>query len=100
MECELSMPPIEQIFGLVRCHILPPRDLRIGVLPYRAKERLMFPLCASCADGLQQGPNCGHTEHERMLAGTWVSEEIKLALEMGYRLIRKFPPLLRQRDER
>ena len=43
----------------------------------------MFPLCRTCAETKQQSP-CLHTDDERELIGTWVTEELKLAKEKGY----------------
>ena len=45
----------------------------------------MFPLCRTCAETLQQSP-CTHTDDERALVHTWVSEEVKLAKRKGYRI--------------
>jgi hypothetical protein len=35
--------------GLVRCMVLPPRDLYHLVLPYRCNGRQLFCLCSTCA---------------------------------------------------
>ncbi|PRD25666.1 UNVERIFIED_CONTAM: hypothetical protein NCL1_40240 [Trichonephila clavipes] len=35
----------------------------------------MFPLCRTCAETLNQ-KTCSHTEKERSITGTWVTEEI------------------------
>ncbi|XP_035213104.1 uncharacterized protein LOC118187028 [Stegodyphus dumicola] len=45
----------------------------------------MFPLCRTCAF-LQCQSSCTHTDDERTLVGTWVSEEVKLAIKKGYRV--------------
>ena len=76
---------VEQYFGLIHCKVIPPRGLYLPVLPYRCQKKLMFPLCRTCAETLQQNP-CTHTDEERALTGTWVSEELKLAKEKGYRI--------------
>ena len=34
---------VSTYFGLVKCTMLPPRDLFHPVLPYRTQEKLMFP---------------------------------------------------------
>jgi len=36
--------------GLVRCKVLPPRDLFHPVLPYRVRGKLLFALCRSCCE--------------------------------------------------
>jgi hypothetical protein len=73
--------PIESVFGLIKCKILPPRNLLFPVLPYRT-AKLTFPLCRTCADTLCD--LCTHNEEARVLYGTWVSMEIHEALKLGY----------------
>ena len=75
--------PVEDYFGLVKCSVLPPRALYHPVLSYRTQGKLMFPLCRTCADTLQQTP-CQHGDRERTLHGTWVNLELEKALEKGY----------------
>ena len=36
--------------------------------------------------GVSKGKNCNHNENERMLNGTWVTEEVKLAIKHGYKI--------------
>ena len=79
-------------FGLVKCVVLPPRDLFFPVLPYRVPgegntHKLVFPLCHSCATSRQREP-CNHSQSERCLRGTWCSPELYKAVERGYRIIR------------
>lgn len=76
-----------EFYGLIKCDVLPPSFLFHPVLPYRAQGKLMFPLCRTCAENLQETP-CEHSEEERMLSGTWCSIEIQKALDMGYRVVR------------
>ncbi|GFT70355.1 uncharacterized protein NPIL_332041 [Nephila pilipes] len=45
----------------------------------------MFPLCRACADEKNQSA-CQHSDDERALIGTWVSEELKLAKKKGYHI--------------
>jgi hypothetical protein len=75
---------VENYFGLVYCRIIPPRKLYHPVLPYHANGKLLFPLCASCANSSQE--TCNHSEAERCLEGTWVSLEINVAIENGYKI--------------
>ena len=82
-----NFQPISEYFGLVKCSMLPPRALYHPVLPYRTQGKLMFPLCRTCADNLQQEP-CHHSDAERTLHGTWVTLELEKALEKGYKLVR------------
>ena len=57
------------------------------LLPVRCRNKLMFPLCAVCAQDPPESQICNHTNEERALVGTWVSEEIKKAIELGYVLV-------------
>ena len=75
--------------GLIKCKVLPPRGLYHPVLPYKASGRLMFPLCAKCAETLQQS-SCLHRDEERALMGTWVTLELKQALDKGYKLLQTY----------
>lgn len=73
--------------GLMKCAIVPPKHLYHPVLPYRHKGKLLFCLCRSCV--LEQNANavCHHsTDAERALIGTWVIDEVRLAVEKGYRI--------------
>ncbi|KAG8177809.1 hypothetical protein JTE90_021142 [Oedothorax gibbosus] len=79
---------IEGYFGIVKCRVLPPKGLLHPVLPYRCKDKLMFPLCRTCSETLQQTP-CNHTPEQRSLTGTWVSEELKVAVEKGYVILKQ-----------
>ncbi|XP_063971153.1 uncharacterized protein LOC129263814 [Lytechinus pictus] len=77
---------IEEYEGLIKCQLFPPRKLYHPVIPYRppgTSSKLMFALCRTCAIEKQQTP-CTHTEKERMMEGTWVTDEVKLALSKGY----------------
>ena len=74
--------------GLVFCDMLPPPDAAIPVLPGRFRSKLVFSLCRTCA---QQGrqEKCPHKdEKQRFLTGCWYSEELNLAIKMGYKLLR------------
>ena len=66
--------------------ILPPRILYDPVLPFKCNGKLMFSLCRTCAQTLQQEP-CTHSDEEHALIGTWVSLEIDKALEKGYQVM-------------
>jgi hypothetical protein len=46
----------------------------------------MFPLCFVCADTLNQD-DCNHSDKERCIVGTWVVDEVRKAVEMGYKLV-------------
>jgi len=40
--------------GLVRCKVLPPRDLFYSVFPYCVRGKLLFALCGSCCETFSQ----------------------------------------------
>jgi G:T-mismatch repair DNA endonuclease (very short patch repair protein) len=66
--------------GLVRCTVLPPKNLYHPVLPYRCNGRLLFCLCRTCAEAGSQ-EQCSHvTDLERALTATWVADEVRLAV--------------------
>ena len=74
----------------MKCCILPPRALYHPVLPFRCNNKLLFCLCKTCA--IEQNTDvCTHeTIADRALLGSWVIDEIRLAVEKGYRLIDVF----------
>ena len=72
-------------FGLVHCLILPPNNLLFPVLPARINNKLVFTLCYECA--LNKIDKCEHSDSNRAFEGTWVSEEIKVALNEGYKIL-------------
>jgi hypothetical protein len=68
--------------GIIKCAVLPPRNLYHPVLPYESNSKLMFPLCSACADTMNQG-DCTHSDEERCIFGTCVVDEVCKAVEMG-----------------
>ena len=78
---------ISTYFGLIKCTVLPPRGLLHPVLPYRTKDKLMFPLCKTCTDTLNQNP-CTHSDQERAILGTWCHVELMKAIEKGYEVLK------------
>ena len=80
-------------YGLIKCKILPPRELYHPVLPHKIKcdkaYKLMFPLCISCAKNKQQ-EKCQHNSYERAFIGTWATDEVNIAIEKGYKIIKTY----------
>lgn len=66
---------------------MPPKSLYHPVLPARIGGKLLFPLCRTCA-ATQAEKNCIHTDDERSILGTWVTEEVKKSLEKGYQILK------------
>ncbi|KYN21601.1 hypothetical protein ALC57_06024, partial [Trachymyrmex cornetzi] len=56
--------------GLIRCKVLPPRDLFHRVLPYPVRGKLLFALCRSCCETFSQA-ECTHSLTERKFEG-WI----------------------------
>ena len=83
---EFTSVDISSYFGLVFCRILPPKQLYFPVLPARQHGRLMFVLCNACGEELSQ-EDCTHCDDDRCLVGTWATEEVKKALEVGYQIV-------------
>lgn len=74
--------------GLIKCKVLPPRDLYHPVLPYKMHKKLMFFLCFKCASEFIQ--TCSHCDDDRAFVGTWVSDEVKLAVAKGYKILKVY----------
>ena len=77
---------IDQYEGLVKCKVLAPRRMYIPILPIKCNGKLLFSLCKACAENYQQ-TTCEHSDMERAFVGTWVTDELKMALSKGYKLI-------------
>ena len=76
---------IDLYFGTASVKVLPPKNLKIPVLPYRVNNKLMFCLCKVCAEKLNK-ESCTHSDEERSLLGAWTTEELKLAVTYGYEI--------------
>lgn len=46
----------------------------------------MFSLCHTCSESYRNSV-CQHNESDRAFTGTWVTNEIKVALAQGYKLL-------------
>jgi hypothetical protein len=66
---------INNIFGLIQYKVLPPRKLTFPFPPTRIDNKLLFVLCYN--GGVSKNNLCAHNENERMINGTWVTEEVK-----------------------
>lgn len=83
---ECMMLPWETMDGLMKVTVKPPRKLAFPVLPTRMHSKLMFVLCKTCGQNLYQGV-CEHSDLERQITGTYVIDEVKLAIEKGYEIV-------------
>lgn len=59
-----NFKPIDEYFGFIKCHVIPPDNLYHPVLPARTGGKLKFDL--------------------RQKTGTWTTIEVLKAIEMGY----------------
>jgi hypothetical protein len=73
-------------FGIIKCKLLPPKGLYIPVIPIKTRNKLVFPLCFTCAINDIQ-VNCNHNSEERALTGTWCTLEVDKAILKGYKLL-------------
>ncbi|XP_011684670.1 PREDICTED: uncharacterized protein LOC105448009 [Wasmannia auropunctata] len=74
----------DSVEGLVQRKVLPLRDLFHLVLPYRVRGKLLFALCRSCCETFSQA-ECTHDQPvDREFEGTWVSCEVRKAIEKSY----------------
>ena len=72
----------------MKCLILVPRHLYHSFLPFRFNKRLLFCICPTCAIEKNRTEVWTHeTVAEGALIGTWVLDEIRLAVQKGYDLV-------------
>ena len=77
-----------QMDGLIKCSIVPPKSLYHPVLTYRRKKKLLFCLCRSCVLEQNIARECQHiSDVEKALTGTWVIDEVLLAVEKCYTIL-------------
>ena len=82
-----NIKDIDHYEGLIKCKITPPRNLQISVLPTKINGKFMFTLCRTCTEN-NSNDKCHHTEKERSLTVTWVTDEVKKAIAKGYKVRR------------
>ncbi len=69
----------------MKCKVLPPRGIYIPVCLRKCNGTLLFSLCRTCGESYQS--ECTHTVSERAFVGTWVTDELKMAITKGYELL-------------
>ena len=83
-------PDVRDVCGIVKCRVLPPKQLYFPVLPCHGPDgKLMFALCKTCVDEQNQD-TCTHNDEERAMTGTWVSPELQVALDRGYKILKVY----------
>jgi hypothetical protein len=74
--------------GLIKITVVPPRDLCYPVLPFRCNKKFLFCLCRTCVLEQNRRRQCQHfTDAERAISGTWVADEMRLAVTKGYKIL-------------
>jgi hypothetical protein len=82
---EFSDNDISRYHGVIKCVVLPPKNLYHPVLPTKKGLKLMFGLCNMCMKNNTQV--CTHSEEQRAITGTWTHLELNKALEKGYKIL-------------
>jgi len=74
--------------GLMKSKIVPPPNLYHPVLPYRYDKKLLFCMYRKCAQEHNATSECQHrSDAERCLEGMWVIDEVRLAVDKGYKVL-------------
>jgi hypothetical protein len=74
--------------GLMKCTIVPPKDPYHPFVPFRHNKKLLFSLCRSCVLEHNTTGECQHfNDAERCLEGTWVIDEVRFAVNKGYKIL-------------
>ena len=85
---------IDRYFGVAKVDIIAPEGLFHPVLPVKIDDKCMFTLCAACTwqqldQPWHQRTNlCKHSDEQRKMTGTWCTEELKMAVQKGYRILK------------
>lgn len=70
---------IWDIFGPISCSLDPPRGKLFPCIPVKINSRLLFPLCRTCAETMNQG-TCTCSKEDRRLHGCWNHVEVQVSL--------------------
>ena len=76
-------------FGFVKCQVKPPDQLMFPILPSRINNKLIFPLCRTCAE-TNSTQFCNHTDDERNITGTFTTVELDEAISYGYEVTKVY----------
>lgn len=79
----------ENIEGIIRCKVLPPEQLYHRVLLLKLHNKLLFILCYTCALEKKE-PACSHNDEQRSFIGTYVANELRVAMSVGYRILEMY----------
>lgn len=84
---DLENRTVFDINGIIKCRILPPKNLYHPVLPVKMHSKLLFALCYKCAFD-KFDDECIHSQDERSFIGTYVAEELRVAVRKGYEILK------------
>lgn len=83
---ELIDRTVYNINGIIKCLVLPPKSLYHPVLPIKMHSKLLFGLCYKCMID-KNCDECEHNDNERSFVGTYIAEELRIAVDKGYKII-------------
>ncbi|XP_065219194.1 uncharacterized protein LOC135844777 [Planococcus citri] len=78
-------PNLNNITGIAKVRLLPPKQLYLPVLPVKVNNKLVFALCRTCASEENKFA-CNHSDNEREIMGTYTCIELNKAVEKGYQI--------------
>lgn len=84
---DLTNRSVFDIEGILKVDILPPKNLYHPVLGVRMHSKLMFVLCFKCAIE-KNSEDCTHNDIDRMIRGTYIADELRLAVSKGYQILK------------
>ena len=76
--------------GLIKCSIVRPERLYLPVLPFRCNNKLVFCLCRTCVHTSSSAEYVRTRDEDHALTGTWVMDELRFAVEKGYRILETY----------
>ena len=95
-KCEKHFPieKWEDGLGIIKCMVLPPRDVRFPILTTKIKQGpydvMVATLCHNCASkytDFVNAPICQCPDKLRQYSGCWHTQELVYAMKQGYKII-------------
>lgn len=83
----------KEVLGVIKCVVLPPRDLYAPFLGYRVTSHIssqsyevIYGNCRTCME--ERALQCTHAVEERAFTGTWTLIEMCYAQTLGYEILK------------